>query len=291
MAEFKSLHLLVLLGHVLEPAHHRHGVYFVASIGKVGACVLGGVVGQEAAGNHGIGHLLLAYLHGALALLVLAHRDLQLVVAVAHHEGCFTRQGIHIALFVCPELALVDGTIFQKCQFPVACLFIAPVGRQQLFPAFFHRLDAPYLESAVAITLNEVERLRVLWQWLEVKRHIALAVLVRLHKLVQFDAVGRGERVACLAHLQIGVSYKLKTEVGIVRTLHSRDIYHRLRLLQLHLRHIEGEVEESIAITGSIFCGGLLPHSCFLLCLHRHCDEGEEDGDDGFLVHIHFGFI
>ena len=23
------------------------------------------------------------------------------------------------------------------------------------------------------------------------------------------------------------------------------------------------------------------------LCLSRHCDEGEQDGDDGYLVHIH----
>lgn len=37
---------------------------------------------------------------------------------------------------------------------------------------------------AIAVAFNEVKRLRVLRQRLEVERHVALAVFVRLHKLV-----------------------------------------------------------------------------------------------------------
>ena len=156
MAEFKSLHLLVLLGHVLEPAHHRHGVCLVARIYKVCACVFGGVVGHEAAGNHGVCGLLAANLNRARTFLVFTHHDLQLVVAVGHKDGSLASLLVHVALFVVPELAVVDGAVVEEGYLPVAVI-VAPVGGEQLFPALLHRLDALDLESALSVALDKVE--------------------------------------------------------------------------------------------------------------------------------------
>ena len=112
----------------------------------------------------------------------------------------------------------------------------------------------------------------------EVKRHIALVVLIRLKVFVEFYAVGRGDGIAVLAHLQIGISGKLEPEVGIVRPLLCGDIHHGLVVLQLHLRHVEGEIEESVTVTGSILDGGLVPHDYFLFRLPHHRDEGQQNG-------------
>ena len=108
------------------------------------------------------------------------------------------------------------------------------------------------------------------------KCHVALAVLVRLYKLVEVNAVGRDNSITLLTHFQIGVASKLETVFGIVRPLLCGDIHHSLVVLQLHLFHVEGEIEESVAVTVSILDGGLLPHNIF--CQPRHCDEGEHHG-------------
>ena len=113
------------------------------------------------------------------------------------------------------------------------------------------------------------------------KRHITLTVLVSLYKLIELDIVSRHDGVALVTHLQIGIARKLETEVGIVRALVGGDINHRLVILQLHLRHVEGEIKESVAVAGSILSSGLFPHD--LLSLPRQSDECEQCGNDDFL--------
>ena len=178
-------------------------------------------------------------------------------------------------MLVVPEHAVVDGAIVEEGNLPVA-LSVAPVGREELLPAPLHRLDALNLESTLAVALNEVERLDALGQRREVERHIATTVLVCLQVLVEFNAVGRGDGIAIIAHLQIGVARKLEPEVGIVRPLMCGDIHHRLVVLQLDLRYVKGEVEEPVAVTSSKLRSGLLPHHIFSLSRLR-C-EGQHHG-------------
>ena len=85
-----------------------------------------------------------------------------------------------------------------------------------MLPSFLHRLDAFNLESTVGVTLNKVERLRAFRQGWETKRHLKLAVLVRLHILVQLNAIGRNNGVSSFTHFQVSVTYNFKTVTGIV---------------------------------------------------------------------------
>ena len=120
------------------------------------------------------------------------------------------------------------------------------------------------------------------------ERHVALAVLAGLKVLVEFNTIGRNDGVALVAHFQVGVARKLEPVVRIVRPLLCGDIHYGLVLLQLHLCHVKREVEESVAIFVSKLRGGLFPHDCLLFCLSRYCDDGKQDGNDGFLVHVLF---
>ena len=79
IAETEGLLALVLIRHVLYPPDDRHRVGFVIGIHEIGARVLLQVVGHEAAGYHAVRSPLVAYLYGALALLVLAHNDFYIV--------------------------------------------------------------------------------------------------------------------------------------------------------------------------------------------------------------------
>ena len=182
---------------------------------------------------------------------------------------------VYVALLVVPELAVVDGAIFEEGNLPVA-LVVAPVGREELFPTLLHRFDALNLESTLAVAFNEVKHLSVLWQRWKMECHIPLVVLVCLYKLVEFYAIGRSDGITLLPYFQITIASKLKAKVRIVRTLQGSDIHHGFVVLQFHLRHIKGEIEESVAVTVSILDGGLLPHHIFRL--PHHNDEGQQDG-------------
>ena len=275
VVEQEGFQLFEVLGHILDPTNDGNGILLVASIHKVLTGVFGGIIRQETAGNHGVCGLLTADLNDARTFLVLADHDLQLVVAISHQEGSLARLWVHVALLVIPELAVIDGAVLKEGNLPVA-LVVAPIGWEQLFPALFHRFDALDLESALSVALDEVERFGSLRQWWEVENHIALAVLVSLKVLVEFNTVGRNDGVALLTHFQIGIARKLEPIVGIVRALQYGDIHHGLVGFQFHLRQVEGEMEESVAIAGSILDGGLLPHHIFRLA--RHCDKGQHHG-------------
>ena len=130
----------------------------------------------------------------------------------------------------------------------------------------------------MSVALDEVEHLRALGQRWKVEDHIALAILTRLEVFVQFDTVGRRQGITLVTYFQVGIASKLEPVVVAfrARTLTGGDIHHGLVALQLHLRQVEGEIEESVAIAGSILNGGLLPHHIFRLS--RHCDESEYHG-------------
>ena len=118
------------------------------------------------------------------------------------------------------------------------------------------------------------------------ERYVALAVLVRLKVLVEFNTVGRNDGVALLTHFQVGVARKLEPVVWIVRPLLCGDIHHGLVVLQFYLRHVKAQVKVPVAITVSKLRGGLFPHNRFLLCPSCQRDKHKQDGDDGFLIHI-----
>ena len=97
--------------------------------------------------------------------------------------------------------------------------------------------------------------------------------------LNKVDKEKKGRQILCTPdYTQVGIASKLKPVVVAfrARTLTGGDIHHGLVALQLHLRQVEGEIEESVAIAGSILNGGLLPHHIFRLA--RHCDESEHHG-------------
>ena len=110
------------------------------------------------------------------------------------------------ALLIIPEFAIVYGTILEKSNMPITFI-ITPIRGEQLLPSFLHRLDAFNLESTVGVALNKVKRLRAFRQGWETKRHLKLAVLVRLHKLVQLNAIGRDNRASSFTHFQVSVTY------------------------------------------------------------------------------------
>ena len=266
-----------MLGHILEPADDSDGIHLVVGIHKACAGILRGIIGQEAAGNHGVGGFLITNLYRARTFFILADDNLQLVAAIRHDDGTLARLGVQVTLLVIPELAVVDGAVVEESYLPVA-LVVAPIGRDDLLPALLDRFDALDLESTVAIAFDKVECLRTLRQCREVECHIPLAVLVCQKVLVEFYTVGRRDGVALLTYLQIGIASKLEPEVGMVRPLLRSDIHYGLVVLQLHLRHVEGEIEESVAVAVSILCGGLLPHDFFLFCLSRQRCEGKQNG-------------
>ena len=156
IAEVEGLQLLELLRHILNPAHDGHGVRLVACVHEALTSIFRGIVRQEAGGNHGVCGLLAANLNRARTFLVFTHHDLQLVVAVGHKDGSLASLLVHVALFVVPELAVVDGAVVEEGYLPVAVI-VAPVGGEQLFPALLHRLDALDLESALSVALDKVE--------------------------------------------------------------------------------------------------------------------------------------
>ena len=131
------------------------------------------------------------------------------------------------------------------------------------------------MESPLTITLNEVEHLGTLGQRREVERHIGFEVLARLELFVEFDTVGLNHRKALVAHLQVGVVCKPKPVAVIVRTLHHGDIHHRFVGLQLYFCHVQRQIEESVAITGSKLSRGLFPNNLFAFCLPRQCDDSK----------------
>ena len=58
------------------------------------------------------------------------------------------------------------------------------------------------------------------------KCQLAFTVPIRLHKFVQFNAVGGDNGVALFAHFQVGVASEFKTVVGIVRPLTRGNIHY-----------------------------------------------------------------
>ena len=275
ITEIESFQLFKLLRYILNPAYNGDGILLIARVHKTCACVLHWIVGQETTGNHRIHSLIVTNLYLTLAFLILADSDFQFIVTVGHDDGGLTCLLVYVALLVVPELAIVDGAIFEEGYFPIT-LVVAPIGRKELLPTFLHRFDALNLESTLAVALDEVEYLSVLRQRREMERHIPLVVLVCLYKLVEFYAIGRSDGITLLPYFQITIASKLKAKVRIVRTLQGGDIHHGFVVLQFHLRHIKGEIEESVAVTVSILNGGLLPHHIFRL--PHHNDEGQQDG-------------
>ena len=220
---------------------------------------------------------MIANLHRAHTILILADGDLQFLITVAEHHLGLARLGVYIALLIRPELAVVDGAILQEGNLPVA-LLVAPIRGQHLLPALFHRLDALKLEGPLSVALDEVEHLRTLGQRWKMEHHIGLEVLACLELFVEFDTVGLNHRKALVTHLQIGVFRKPEPVAFIVRTLLHGDIHHRLVGLQLHLRQVQRQIEESVAIAGAILNRGLLPHNVFSLSLPRQSNECKQHG-------------
>ena len=277
--ELKGVPALQLLGHVFQPAYDGHGVLPVARVGEAGARVLRGVVGHVAAIHHREHRLAVANLHRARTFLILAHRDLQLVVAVSQQQLGLARLRVHVALPVRPEAAVVDGALVCECYHPVARLRVAPVRGEQLLPALLNGLDAPELEGPVAVALDEVERAGAQRQRLEVEGHVELAVLAGIGFCVEFYAVGLCDGIAAVSRLQVGVAGKPEPVAALgKRDLSRRDVHHRLRVLQLHLCDVEREADGTVAVSVSILRRGLFPHDCFLSCPARRGDEGQHHG-------------
>ena len=198
VTEIESLQLLEMLWHVLNPAYNSNGILLIACIHKTCADVFRGIIRQETTGNHRIDLLIVTNLYLTLAFLVLADGDFQFVFTSGHDDGRLASLGVYVALFVVPELAVVDGTILKESYLPVTFI-VAPVGREELLPAFLYGLDALNLESPLSVALDEVEYLGVFRQRWEMERHVELAVL-RMKMLVELYAVGRSESIALLPY-------------------------------------------------------------------------------------------
>ena len=129
-----------------------------------------------------------AYLYGPSSLLVLAYGYFQFVVSIAYHHLGQAGLGVHIALLVVPELALIYGTVLEEGYRPVASLVVAPIGGEKLLPALLHGLDAFDPEGILASVFDEVNGPGALWQGREVECDVEPGVAVGLDGLAELCA-------------------------------------------------------------------------------------------------------
>ena len=118
---------------------------------------------------------------------------------------------------------------------------------------------------------------------------VACAVGARLLVRVKLYAVGRRDGVLLAVSLQIRAAGELEPIVIKVRPLADCHIDERLVLLQLHLRDVESQIEEAVAVARTELRSGLFPHDLLSLC-RPSCYE--QKARDECLFHFHlFNFI
>ena len=106
---------------------------------------------------------------------------------------------------------------------------------------------------------------------------VALVVGIGLDKLIEFDAVGRNQRIFNSVSKEASATQKLEFESVIVIAQADSDAHCRFRLLQFHAVQVNGNIKETISIHIPIFCRRFLPNDNFVLCLTAHDAEQSQD--------------
>ena len=170
--------------------------------------------------------------------------------------------------------ALVDFSCRQRLVLRI--LHVLPLGRNLHLLLRLRVADVEEAEGTVEVALREVHLLRVQRHGLEVERQMGHTALrhpeQRVGLQVSLFLVGLcATRKGIL--LAVGRLHKrlLGKANPAARVVNSRDVQHRLRLLQLHLS------DEERGVTCSHECRGLLPHNLFSLGLPHQCNEGKQN--------------
>ena len=120
-----------------------------------------------------------------------------------------------------------------------------------------------------------------LGHWLEVHREVGHSALRRLHPCIERDAFCRAQGIA-MTVLVHQVALLDETEILSLRILH-REMHGGCRVPENHFAGFQ-------PVTPDIHTGHPLwgLNGLVSFCLSPYCNEGEQDGDDGLLVHCPF---